>query len=222
MPTLPNLQDLMMLCNLYQVDLNYILAQTDIPSKTNHDIAKVIHTSEETISAMRNHPEYAFLVDALIESDIMGELGRRTIQLAHLTKLRTLVETAFPRKFIERIEKQFEKFYYTIFPLDMNQGSFEDSLSELLPYNATFDTEAFIEANFLEEAQTYLHNKAEDFSELSQEEQYHIILSVIADFSYDYFISLRTEELSKQRLDSMLSEVLDNAIQQKAKILQYR
>lgn len=47
---------------------------------------------------------------------------------------------------------------------------------------------------------------------MSKSEQYEIIISSIADISYDYYISQNLAELSKQKLDLMLSELLQDAI----------
>lgn len=58
----------------------------------------------------------------------------------------------------------------------------------------------------------FIKNKSDNFSSMSKSEQYEIIISSIADISYDYYISQNLAELSKQKLDLMLSELLQDAI----------
>ena len=68
----------------------------------------------------------------------------------------------------------------------------------------------------------FIYNSNDEFLSLCKSQQYEIIISSIADISYDYFISQNVVELSKQKLDIMLSDLLQDAINKEANDIKER
>ena len=77
-----------------------------------------------------------------------------------------------------------------------------------------FNSEEFVESNFLEEGKNCIYNLCEDFSALSQNGQYNLIVDFISDVSYDFFEKEKRIEVSVGRLRdimySMLMETIKN------------
>lgn len=104
----------------------------------------------------------------------------------------------------------------------MSQKKYCEYIKSAIPYSENFNPVEFIEDNFLEDGKLFIYNQNNDFLSLAEPEQYEIIIASIADISYDYYISQNVAELSKQKLDLMLSELLLTAINEDANEIKAR
>lgn len=210
--TLPDTQTLMEICNLFDCDIDYLLDKSDIKSKDHQTISNVLHISEESINTLKDNSEYGQLVNSLINNSIFGEISRRAHQLALNKVLNDVITTSFNQNFENKIKNLFNEYYFSVFPSDMSQKNFCEYIKSSIPYSEKFNPLEFIEDIFLEDGKAFVYNSNDEFLNLRKSEQYEIIISSIADISYDYFISQNVVELSKQKLDLMLSDLLQTAI----------
>lgn len=210
--TLPDIQTLMDICNVFDCDFEYLFGKSDIKSQDHQTISNVLHISEESINTLKDNSGYGQLVNSLINNEIFGEISRRAHQLALNKVLNDVITTSFSQNFENKLKNLFNDYYYSVFPSDMSQENFCEYIKGSIPYSENFNPLEFIEDNFREDGKAFVYNSNDKFLSLCKPEQYKIIISSIADISYDYFISQNVVELSKQKLDLMLSDLLQTAI----------
>lgn len=220
--TLPDIRAMTDICNVFDCDFEYLFGKSDIKSKDHQTISNVLHISEESINTLRDNSEYGQLVNSLINNKIFGEISRRAHQLALNKVLNDVITTAFSQNFENIIKNIFNEYYFSVFPSDMSQENFCEYIKKSIPYSEKFNPLEFIEDNFLEDGKAFVYNSNDEFLILGKSEKYEIIISSIADISYDYFISQNVVELSKQTLDLMLSDLLQTAINKETEEIKAR
>lgn len=216
--TLPNLVALINICNLLEVDMDYILGASDIESQNTKTIADTVHISEKTVNTLKNNSEYGSMLDSIVNDNLFTEISNRIKQLGRNFVLEDVITTSFKSNFISLIRRKFNDFYFTTFPMDISPKLFVRYLTKQIPYSNEFNPKDFIEQNFLYDGKNFIYklyeNGKEEFNALDSYEKYKVIISSIAEISFDYFISLQTVELSKQRINLMFADIINNAIKQ--------
>ncbi|MBQ3496855.1 MAG: helix-turn-helix transcriptional regulator, partial [Oscillospiraceae bacterium] len=202
------------LANYYAVDIDYLFGTSDVKSKDNQNIAGALRLSIESIEKLRGDGQLAALVDRLLTGQTLSAIAKRAQQISYHQILEDVMSTSFEKRFSADIQKAFDEYYFRVFPFEMSPESFKAHLKEIYPYRETFDANDFLEVKFLEDGRNFIYNSVEGFSSMSASEQHDAILSAIVDISYDYCVSSRVVELSKQKLVQMLGELLDQSIRQ--------
>lgn len=220
--TIPDTETLIKICNLFDCDLDYLFGKSDIKSQDIQTISNVLHISEESINTLRYNKEYGQLINNMINNKFFGEISRRAHQLALNKVLKDVITTSFNEHFEDKVKNIFDKYYFSVFPIEMSQKKYCEYIKSAIPYSEEFNPVEFIENNFLDNGKLFIYNKNDDFLSLAEPEQYEIIIASIADISYNYYISQNVAELSKQKLDLMLSELLQTAINEDANEIKAR
>lgn len=215
--TLPNLRAMLEICNYLDVDMDYLLGKTNTQSKDIQTMADTLNLSTESIKTLKNMPQCSALVESLLQKALFTEVAQRIQQIGRSLLLEDVVTTAFTASFCMRIRKLFDDYYFNTFPMDISPKSFCLYLNKKLPYKNTFDANVFINNNFLEEGKNFLENLYLDFWNTEPQQQYQQIIESIVEITYDYFMSLRAVELSRQRLHTLMAQMVDEAIDQHLK-----
>ena len=220
--TLPDIQTLMNICNVLNCDLDYLVGGSEIESQDFQTMSDALHISKESINTLTDNSDYGSFLDNIINNKVFEEVLKRAHQLALNKILNDVITTSFSPDFQKRIKDWFNKYYFSVFPFDMSQENFCKYIKNSIPYSEEFNPLKFIEDNFLEDGKMFIYNSNDEFLSLCKSQQYEIIISSIADISYDYFISQNVVELSKQKLDIMLSDLLQDAINKEANDIKER
>ena len=220
--TLPDIQTLMDICNVLNCDLDYLVGGSEIESQDFQTMSDALHISKESINTLTDNSDYGSFLDNIINNKVFEEVLKRAHQLALNKILNDVITTSFSPDFQKRIKDWFNKYYFSVFPFDMSQENFCKYIKNSIPYSEEFNPLKFIEDNFLEDGKMFIYNSNDEFLSLCKSQQYEIIISSIADISYDYFISQNVVELSKQKLDIMLSDLLQDAINKEANDIKER
>lgn len=209
---LPDIQTIIDICNFFDCDLDYLFGKSNIKSQDHDTISNLLHISKESIDALRDNSDYGELVNKIINNKAFGEISKQILHLAINQVLYDVITTSFNKKFENKIESRFNEYYYSVLPFDMSQEKYIEYIKKSITFSEEFNPIEFIDDNFIEDGKALVYNKSDDFTALSKSEQYEIIISSIAEISYNYYISQKVVELSKQKLDLMLSEILQTAI----------
>ena len=204
------------ICNVLECDLDYLVGGSEIESQDFQTMSDALHISKESINTLTDNSDYGSFLDNIINNKVFEEVLKRAHQLALNKILNDVITTSFSPDFQKRIKDWFNKYYFSVFPFDMSQENFCKYIKNSIPYSEEFNPLKFIEDNFLEDGKMFIYNSNDEFLSLCKSQQYEIIISSIADISYDYFISQNVVELSKQKLDIMLSDLLQDAINKEA------
>ena len=210
------------ICNVLNCDLDYLVGGSEIESQDFQTMSDALHISKESINTLTDNSDYGSFLDNIINNKVFEEVLKRAHQLALNKILNDVITTSFSPDFQKRIKDLFNKYYFSVFPFDMSQENFCKYIKNSIPYSEEFNPLKFIEDNFLEDGKMFIYNSNDEFLSLCKSQQYEIIISSIADISYDYFISQNVVELSKQKLDIMLSDLLQDAINKEANDIKER
>ena len=219
---LPDIAMLMSLCNYFECDLDYIVGATDIKSKNINEISSTLNISEKSVATlMKEQALGSFINNIISDKECLTEIANRTKQLSYNYMLKDVLDTSFTIEFSNKIKNHFNDFYFSCFPMDVSSDAFKIYLKKCIP-NTNFDCMKFLNDNFLDDGKLFIFNSTKNFLTLSNEKQYEIIISSIVDITYDYNISHHIVELSKQKLNALLSEFIDNAIIKEANSIKER
>ena len=236
--TLPSLATIVDLCNFYKCDISYFFERKGVISEETDKIATLLNTSERTVETLRdcssygvfldkfikniskesveainNNENYWFLINNFLTSNSFEELANRTQQLVVNNVIDGAVKTIFTNKFLKNLKKYFDEFYFSEFPTEMTKTNFTKFFYKKIP-SENFNSDEFVEINFLEEGKNCIYNLCKNFSALPQNEKYNLIVDFISDIAYDFFEKEKRIELSVGRLRdimySMLMETIKN------------
>lgn len=213
--SLPNIEDLMGLCNLFECDLDYVVGREKSKSKEIADIANQLHISEQTVEILKENKEFGEFIDNLLSYDLMSEVIQRTARLSFHHYTEDVITASFSPRLVNKIKKLYLKYLDEEFLLDMSEESFKRFIEKNLDSESDFDIDNYLHSKFLENGRNYLFQKVDNFNSLNPSKQRDLIISVIAEMSYDYLISDQLMQISKQKLISMMSDALDHAIKQR-------
>ncbi len=211
--TLPNLLSFLEICDYFGVDCDYLLGRSPIKSQDNAAIAEAIHISEEGVMLLRENPKYGTLIDFLVHLPALSEITNRLYQLSYIDFFEDVMNTSFSPELKQIAVKSFDKFQNHVFPMYMTSATYEMYLKKEIPFTKDFDGADYLEKYFMEDGKRYIYNSHNDFGTLASPKQYSIIISAIADISYEFLMRRQVVELSKQRVVRMLSDCVEQFIQ---------
>lgn len=228
---IPSIEQMIELCNFFDADINYFLGKTPISSEDNKIIAKTLNLSLETVGILKKNSEYGTFINNIVsKKELYENIIQRATQLGKAAILEDIINTSLKKDFIRKIRQIFDDFYRNTFPMDISAVCFEKFLCRKIPYSNSFKAVEFLKDNFEEEGTNFVlnrffpteENQYNTFCETGSREQHKIIMSSIVEICYDYFISTQVVELSKQRLNIMISSLIDDIIEEEANAIKKR
>lgn len=209
--SIPNIEDMLTICNVLEMDFDAIIGRTSIDSKDIDAVMTATGIDADALHALDDNPDNAAFVNHLLNCDFFSEVVKCSNQLAMSSIMRDLIETAFSGSLIKLIENWFNEYYYS-FPMDMSIVSYADYIRN----HCRISGEDLFQKHFLDEGQNYILNKHENFSALSNDEKFTIATDTIAQISYDYLISTNVMALSRKRIIDMFADMLHDYIEKQS------
>lgn len=215
--TIPNLNNMIDLCNFFECDINYILGKKDIKSEVTNTISEKTHLSEESIEQLRMNPKFGAITDKILKTNLFKEIVDQIEHFSYFAVLNDVVTTSFTESFAIKIQKHFNDFIYSTFPMDINKKNFKDYLTKKIILDSKSMIDDFIKSNFLEDGQNYLYNLIDQKAMSDIEIYYDITLTSIVDICFDYLLNKQIVELSKLKLSNMFIQMIEHIVDQEAK-----
>ncbi|WP_125766364.1 helix-turn-helix domain-containing protein [Lapidilactobacillus wuchangensis] len=211
---LPSLPQLIDLCNLYEVDLDYVLGATDLSSQDKQTMAQTLHLGEKQLNQLAAKPQTAVLIDHLVADPLLKDVVQGTKRLSQNQLIADVINTCLAPKFAKKIRGYFEDYYFNVLPLDLSEASFQAYLAEKITLKKMKQPTTFLKTNFLSDGQLFVRNQFDEFDQLPNCQQYEAIISSIAAIVYDYSVSAKVVILAKQQLTDKFGQILDHTINQ--------
>lgn len=211
---LPSLPQLIDLCNLYEVDLDYVLGATDLQSQNKQTMAATLHLNEQQLNQLAAKPQTALLVDHLLADPLFDDLVQGTQRLSQNQLIADVITTSLTPKFAKKMRGYFEDYYFKVFPMDMSGDSFQTYLTEKITEKSMKQPVTFLETHFLADGQLFVRNQFNNFDQLPVHQQYDTIIESLAAIVFDYSVSAKVVTLAKQQLTDKLGQILDHTINQ--------
>ncbi len=210
---LPSISQLIDLCNLYEVDFDYVLGASDIKSKDKQIMSQTLHLSERSLNLLTKQQTGNF-IDYLLTDPLLQEVAQVARQISMNNLIADVLTTSFTAKFAKKVQHLFEDYYFSVFPMDMSAATFQDYLAKKIPAAKIKEPTKFLQDNFLVDGQLFVANRYDHFKQLPKSTQYAAIIASITAISYDYCVSAEAVKRIKQRLSADLNQILENIINQ--------
>lgn len=124
MERLPSLDEFVDLCDLYNVDPNYLLGFDEVRNFTVKTCCDELKLDENAVITIMKNKMAPILVNELFSGDSYAEIEQYVTWLNYYNKLRDVITTAFTSSFISRLELLFSRYYTSTFPLDYSENTF--------------------------------------------------------------------------------------------------
>ena len=220
--TLPNLLSFFEICDALDVDANYLAGATKYENLKQKDICESLNITKDTADMLKTDPNLGTFIDTLIKTKALIQIITRMNSLAIESVVMTAIQSNLKAAFISKLEKIYDRYYFTTIPSDVNEDSWYSYLlsNDGIPYSVYNSPEKFLDQNFLDEGIMNLHFSNENYDKLNNLEKHEAILELVADMSYNYLTRKAALEFSKRDIADRLNKVVDEYINsEKNKIL---
>lgn len=211
--SIPTLENFVAVCNVLQVDPNYLLGVNDFPSEENHAISKVIGIAEDNVLQMRTDKEASSFIDFILSAAELSELLRRIKQICYYGMISEAQETTFTPEALKRIQTAFDEFYRNVFPLDMNIDRFAQYIQKEFKWQPEkISIDKYIFSVITDNEYNNILFDHPGFEEKTDSEKYDILIWDIASTSYEYMLGQPIMELAEQEITKALNGIVKRYI----------
>lgn len=214
---LPSVESLLKIADLYDVDVRYLLDEKrEEPNVENKAIASVLNLSVDNVVTLKNNPQYSSIVSKIIGKELFEQIVNKINNLALSSVLKDVILTSFTATFGKKLSKMFDSYYFQELTISINQSGFLDFIKKNIPYNEkSFDADEFLEKNFLEEGRGYVYRSANNWNGMKTESKYDHLMNCVAEITFDYFLSTKTQELLKVNINNTFSQLIDEVVEER-------
>ena len=214
---LPSVESLLKIADLYDVDVRYLLdGKREEPNVENKAIASALNLSIENVVTLKNNPQYSSIVSKIIGKELFEQIVNKINNLALSSVLKDVILTSFTATFSKKLSKMFDSYYFQELTISINQSGFLDFIKKNIPYNEkSFDADEFLEKNFLEEGRGYVYRSANNWNGMKTESKYDHLMNCVAEITFDYFLSTKTQELLKVNINNTFSQLIDEVVEER-------
>lgn len=211
--SIPTLENFVAVCNVLQVDPNYLLGVSDFPSEENHAISNAIGLTEENVQQMRDSTETSRFVDFILSSPELKELLYRIKQICYYGMISEAQETTFTPDALMRIQKAYNEFFHNVFPLDMNAEQFAQYIQKEFKWQPEkISIDEYIFSVITDNEYNNILFDHPGFEEKTDLEKYDILIWDIATTSYEYMMGQPIMELAEQEIVKSLNGIVKGYI----------
>lgn len=214
---LPSIDILLKLAVLYDVDVRYLLdGENEVPNAGDETIATTLNLSVDNVVTLKNNPKYGDVVNKIIGKELFEQIVNKINNLALSSVLQEVILTSFTATFSKKLSKMFDSYYFQELTISINQSGFLDFIKKNIPYNEkSFDADEFLEKNFLEEGRGYVYRSANNWNGMKTESKYDHLMNCVAEITFDYFLSTKTQELLKVNINNTFSQLIDEVVKER-------
>lgn len=210
---LPTLENFVSVCKLLDVDPNFMLGVSDIPSENDVAISNVIGLSSDNVNQLRNNKSISDFINYILSSAELNELVKRIEQICHYGYISEAQETTFAAGTLKQIQKAFDEFYRNVFPLDMSVERFAEYIRKEVNWNPDrISIDDFVHSVVTENEYHNILFEYPDFESKTDQEKYDILIVDIAKTSYDYMMGQPMIELAERKIAVSLSQIVSNYV----------
>lgn len=214
---LPSVESLLKIADLYDVDVRYLLdGKREEPNVENKAIASALNLSVDNVVTLKNNPQYSSIVSKIVGKELFEQIVNKINNLALSSILKDVILTSFTATFSKKLSKMFDSYYFQELTISINQSGFLDFIKKNIPYNEkNFDADEFLEKNFLEEGRGYVYRSANNWNGMKTESKYDHLMNCVAEITFDYFLSTKTQELLKVNINNTFSQLIDEVVEER-------
>ena len=218
---LPRLDDLLKMCDIFDVDFDYLVGISDIESRNINELSKTLNLDQDTLIALNTNPSLGRFFGFLVITGIFSEVASQSSRLAMMEVMESVINTAFTSEFKATINALTEQYINQTFAMDINEDSYKRYLENIFLYDSSFNATEFINNNFIEDGKAFIYNQFPEgaFDLFPEAEKYNIIIQSIVDIVYEYKTKKELADSIKYRLISKFEKTINDYIEFEAQIM---
>lgn len=210
---IPTLDTIIEICNLYDVDPNYLFGVDDIKNINNLTISETIGLSVSNIEKLKDKSYTNKIIDYYISHEAEAKINTYMKRICMYGYLSQALETTYTEDALRKINSAFSKMHAEVFPIDMNVDTYTLYLDNA--FKKAYMQEGII--NFIKntittnELNNFLYSY-DGFSDFNDEKKYHLIISDIGNTTYDYKLKESIIELTNDKLGNEIKNIVNEFI----------
>ena len=212
---LPSIEALVLLCNLYDVDIDYILGKQQIQSKDIKTISELLSLSYNNVEKLCKETFLNHFIDELMNTEKFSTLVIMMHQLTNLSVFHqeNHLEALFTGEGLKRINKALDKYCKETFYFNITANEFQKHLTLELSYkkNKCESFDMFIDELLPDKRVLYTIDDA--FDDLSEDNKLDCLLNYISKIVIDHYLKSKYLETLKSDIDRLMSNILSEFLQ---------
>lgn len=229
--TIPCVEDVFRLCQVLNIDSDYLLNLSEKPNEDDEIIANKLGLSVSSVRLLRDSKEAASLAEALLSSSELGQILKLVDDICVYGFLYEAMTTTFSPYALEKIERAFQTMRMNVSPVDLTKEAFVPYVKKQFPWKEESevlmpaqkrkndssrkkksDLNSLISSLLSQNEIQNLLFDYPDFDEKNENERYEIVMEDIAGTSFDYLIHKPIIDLARINLAGLLKNVADGFI----------
>lgn len=207
--TVPKIQDIPTICQLLDVDPNFLLGVSDVGNANDQVISEQIHLSVDNIRMLRNSFPVSDFVDFLLSSKQFYSLLRQINRIYTNGFFSESMESIFSPYAIARLEKAFNAFSREVFPIDMSVETFTPYVRNAFPWNEQKETlDDFVRSIVIDERYYDMLASNPVYLQQSMPERYDGLTYDFSLASFKHLMGNPFVELAEHEVSRIFSEIV--------------
>lgn len=203
------LSDIPLICQILEVDPNYLLGASDDKCTNDTLMADSLHISIDSIKTIQKEPFIGKLLNHVLSADELNNLLYQIQQVCVNGYFTITLEHIFSKNALKKLNHSFHLFFEETFYLDMTPELFSNRLkSEFHWKQKKQNFFEFLDTIIIDPKYRDMLINDPQFMKLDNNGKYNFLMSDIAKTSYKYLLSNATAELFAQKISNTISEII--------------
>lgn len=213
-PTVVPMYEFPGICELLEVDPNYLLGFSDDISESDTAIAQRLHISLGNVYMLKNNEFIGRFINSLLSSDEIHDLIHNIQRVAMQGFFSESLEKTFSPYALTQLYRAYQNFRKEVFPLDMDVVAFSYYIEKELPWKQEKQSfKEFLNSVIIDERYYEMLSSNSEFMSKDDHEKYIILMVEIAKASYKHLNGSPIIELAEIEISNLLSKMIHNFIQ---------
>lgn len=209
--TIPRGYELVLLAELLECDVNYLLGINDAPSQKVEMIKEYTYLDEENIELLSSNKDLANFTNDILKSHLLEEVLEKLNKIYRLECCKNIANHFLTNKSLKKLEKFYLEFLGTVISDEYNKYEFMLYLEKHLTFPSDLSAEEVIKSYILPGTiQTFYERypnlkKDIDNPEYSEEIKKDRLYNILAIISFTYFSSSMSESVLIKTLYDLIN-----------------
>lgn len=204
-----HLSDIPLICQILDVDPNFLLGVSDDKCTNDTLMADSLHISIDSIKTIQKEPFIGKLINHVLSADELYNLLHQIRQVCVNGYHTLTLEHIFSKNALKKLNHSFHLFFEETFYLDMTPELFSNRLASEFYWNQKKQNFfEFLDTIIIDPRYRDMLTNNPQFMKLDDNGKYNALMYDIAKASYKHLLSNATAELSAQKISNTISDII--------------
>lgn len=212
---LPSIEALVLLCNLYDVDIDYILGKQPMPSSDIKAISDLLSLSYSNVEKLCKETFLNHFIDELMNTEKFQTLVILMHQLTNLSVFhqQNYLVTCFTIEGLKKINKALDSYCKETFYFNITADEFKKHLALELSYKKSKYESFDVFINELIPDKRVLYTVDNSFDDLPDNDKLNCLFNYISKTVIDHYLKSKYLETLKSDIDRLMSTILSEFLE---------